>query len=445
MDKQEIKQAFEGFIRLLESQTPPQPPADGGVKEEELSYNSGPGCVKMLEAKDDNDNGKDENGEKKKGKEVKRMEVKLLAEGWSKNGYYYSKEVAESLSRIINSQGRRKMYIDHQEMFFSTPSRKLKEFAAVIVETYAKDGASYAIVESTGNPMTDWIFDFAERHPKEIGASIDARAKVSEVDEPEDDEDKKRNKDRWIVQELTFVNSVDFVSYASAGGEVVSALAQEALQIMESYVKQNQELISTYSTKIESGDESGQSNAKEEETKSSNHKPETNKEESTMGTDQITLESLKAKHPGILDSLREEITKEVQAAFNADKETKDLKAKVTSLEGQVNTLESERDGLKQKVDEFEVKEAVSKRRKRIAELIQEHELPEQAVTETFKKDLEKFEKEEDIIERIKDRKDLIADTSGEVTGNGQRSTKESDESKAGPELTDDALVEGIKS
>jgi len=442
MDPKEIKQAFEGFIRLLESSN--SSPSNG-VREEQLSYNSGPGAIRMLEDKDDY-KGKDK--KEKKDKKVKRMEVKLIAEGWSKNGYYYSKEVAESVASLINSQGRRKMYIDHQDMFFSSPSRKLKEFAAVIVEAYARDGASYAIVESTGNPMTDWIFDFAERHPKEVGASIDARAKVKEVDEPEDEEE-KRTKDRWIVQELTFLNSVDFVSYASAGGEVVTALAQEALQIMESYIEQNKELISSYSNKIELGGltEQNTKEGQEPKTKSSKSKPETNNKESAMETNKVTLESLKTEHPDILNSLREEITKEIQAGFNAEKETKDLKQKVSDLEGQVKTLESEKDALQTKVDEYQVKETITQRRSRIAELIKEQELPEEAVTETFKKDLEKFEKEEDIIERIKDRKVLIASASGEVTGNGQRQTQESEENGGGTssELTDDAIVQGIKS
>ena len=429
-----MKRAFEGFIRLLESQA-------GAVnsKEEQLSYNSGPGSIRMLEAQDGD-------YKDKKDKKVKRMEVKLIAEGWSKNGYYYSKEVAESVATLINSQGRRKMYIDHQDMFFSTPSRKLKEFAAVIVEAYSKDGASYAVVESTGNPMTDWIFDFAERHPKEVGASIDARAKVKEVDEPDDEE--KRTKDRWIVQELTFVNSVDFVSYASAGGEVVTALAQEALQIMESYIQQNQELISTYSNKMELGEQGEESKkeGQEPKTESSTNKTETNTKESEMDKDKLTLESLKTGHPDILDSLREEITKEVKAAFNAENETKELKSKVTSLEEQVKNLETEKGTLQQKVDDFEVKEAIALRREKITKLLKEHDLPEQAVTETFKKDLEKFEKDEDIIERIKDRKALVSSVSGEVTGNGQRQNQESDNGggNSDPELTDDVLVEGIK-
>jgi len=442
MDNTEIKEAMEKLTKIasiLESHSQ-TPPANGNPQETDLSYKSEPGSVRMLEDYDDE--------KKKKEKKVKRMEVKLLAEGWSKNGYYYSREVAESLAHLINSSGRRKMYIDHQDMFFSTPSRKLKEFAAVIVECYAKEGASYAIVESTGNPMTDWIFEFAERHPKEIGASIDARAKVEEVDEPEDEEKKK---DRWNVKELTFVNSVDFVSYASAGGEVVSALAQEALQIMESYVEQNKELISTYSANVEpdkgKGGDTQPTKEGEEPKTSSTQSKNTNKKESNMdGKEKVTLESLKAEHPDILNSLREEITKEVKKEFNAEKETKGLKEQVSNLEQEVKTVKEERDTLKQKVDDFEVKEAIEKRRKRIGELISEYELPEQAVTETFKKDLEKFEKEEDIVERIKDRKEFISNFDGEVLGNGPRNTQESDKGKGeDTELSEEALVAGIKS
>lgn len=436
---EDAKKALQGLMNLLESVgVEPSKESSKEIVEMDLSDLSGPDAIKLLQYDDKKDEDKDK---KKKG--IKRMEVKLIAEGWSKNGYYYSKEVAESVAHLINSQGRRKMYIDHQDMFFSTPSRKLKEFAAVIVEAYAKDGASYAIVESTGNPMTDWIFDFAERHPKEVGASIDARAKVKEVEEPEDDE--KRSKEKWLVQELTFLNSVDFVSYASAGGEVVTALAQEALQIMESYVKQNQDLITNLSKGVST---QGTQKTQEDEENDKTKKTQTKKEESKMdkGQTTLTLESLKVEHPEILNNLREEIKKDVQASFNAEKETKELKEKLQNLETQVTTLESEKSDLQKKVDDFEVKETISKRRQRIDELITENDLPEAAVTKTFREDLEKFDKEEDIIERIKDRKKLVEASTGEVQGNGSRNTQESEgDGKESDKLTDDSIVEGIKS
>ena len=41
----------------------------------------------------------------------KRIAVKLIEEGWSKNGYYYSPQVAESIADHIKT--RPQMYMDH--------------------------------------------------------------------------------------------------------------------------------------------------------------------------------------------------------------------------------------------------------------------------------------------------------------------------------------------
>jgi len=436
--KTKEEEVLEGFRNLIESfrekENPPKPSNEDTLKEmENFSVSQGPGSIKVLEADDE--------------KGVKRLEVKLIEHGWSKNGYFYSKEVAESVAHLVNNQSRRKMYMDHDSMFFSRPSRDLKEFAAIIVEAYARDGASYAIVESTGNPTTDWIFDLAKRHPKEIGASIDARAKVEEVDEPDDDEEKNRN--RWLVKELVFVNSVDFVSYASAGGEVVTSLAQEALQIMESYIKKEEkDLVDT----VESFREEIKALSKDtkEEQKEEEEKPKQNQktEESIMAEntkEQITLESLRASNPEVINQIRKDIKEEVKQEFDAEKEVKDLTAAKKSAEEKVSTLESEKDGLQQELDSYKVKEAAMERRQRVLDLIKEHDLPEHAATKVFKEDLEKLDKDEDVIERIKDRKELLNSIEeGEVQGNGPRkdthNTKEGQKDK----LTDDDLVANLK-
>ena len=101
---------------------------------------------------------------KKDGK--KTMAVKLIREGWSKNGYHYSKEVAESVADHIMK--RPQMYMDHSQGMMA--GRSFKDLVAVAKDSYKKDGAAYAVVEMVDNPATSWLYELAKRFPEAVCA-----------------------------------------------------------------------------------------------------------------------------------------------------------------------------------------------------------------------------------------------------------------------------------
>ena len=88
------------------------------------------------------------------------------------------------------------------------------------------------------------------------------------------------------------------------------------------------------------------------------------------------------------------------------------------IDTETKTLKEERDNLKTKVDEFEVKEAAVIKRENINKMLEEAKLPKEAVTDTFVESLERAEDEAGIKKMIEDRKSLISTAKGGVKGMG---------------------------
>lgn len=388
----------------------------------------------------------------------KILEVCLIKSGWSMNGYFYPDSVVEQIAEAIKE--RNKLYLDHQDYWESSPSRSAKDWAATATESWYKEGKAFAQVEMTSNPATHWLYDEAVKDPKSVGASIDAIVRAKPYEPPEDeklDSDEMMNR-RYVVEELKFLNSVDFVTYASAGGEVekvlasfrgqngTSALTEALTKVLEQFTQKNAPPVVTTSSK--ESEEIEETEEEEDKPKNQN----TNRKESTMADPTkkeeptLTIKSLESDHPELYTQLVEKVTKSAKEEFEAASTTAEtintLESEVKSLKDEKKTLEEERDQLKTKVDTFEAKEAAVAKRDKVNGFIKEAELADEFVSEVFVKDLMKLEKDEDIQERIQDRKNLVEGQTETIEGNGPRKTKESETATEQPD--DDALVKGIK-
>ena len=352
---------------------------------------------------------------KKDGK--KTMAVKLIREGWSKNGYHYSKEVAESVADHIMK--RPQMYMDHSQGMMA--GRSFKDLVAVAKDSYKKDGAAYAVVEMVDNPATSWLYELAKRFPGQVGASIDARAKIKPYEAKEGEEEAKANQ-KYVVEEIVFLNSVDFVTYPSAGGGVVEILASQVMddataklnQLMESYGNEVAKLVNNKQT------------AEDSKMSEDNNK-----------TVEFTKESFSAQYPTLFEEIRLEAQKEVENSI-ADAEAQATKvaeeeAKVKELEAKLEEASKEANELRTKVDEFELKEQVAAKRNEVQKAIEDSGLDSKHVSEVFVADLMKVEGEEEVAARIADRKQLVESVSGDVTGNGNRVSEDEANEEVEPE------------
>ena len=352
---------------------------------------------------------------KKDGK--KTMAVKLIREGWSKNGYHYSKEVAESVADHIMK--RPQMYMDHSQGMMA--GRSFKDLVAVAKDSYKKDGAAYAVVEMVDNPATSWLYELAKRFPGQVGASIDARAKIKPYEAKEGEKEAKTNQ-KYVVEEIVFLNSVDFVTYPSAGGGVVEILASQVMddataklnQLMESYGAEVAKLVNNKQT------------AEDSKMSEDNNK-----------TVEFTKESFSAQYPTLFEEIRLEAQKEVENSI-ADAEAQATKvaeeeAKVKELEAKLEEASKEANELRTKVDEFELKEQVANKRREVQKAIEDSGLENSYVSEVFVEDLMKVDSEEEVAKRIADRKQLVESVSGDVTGNGNRVSEDEANEEVEPE------------
>jgi len=342
-----------------------------------------------------------EDSKKKDGK--KRMVVKLIQPGESKNGYYYSPEVAESVADHILQ--RPQMYMDHS-MFEA--GRSFRDLAAIATESYKKGGSAYAIVEMVDNPQTNWIYNLAKQFPGQVGASIDARAKVRDMQEG--DEGFEEGKTKYIVEDIVFLNSVDFVTYPAAGGYVTELMASQATP---ERIQRFSHIVEDFNSKVV---ELINDNSNKEKIKMSENKT-------------LTKESLLLEYPEIVEEIRqaavEEDVKNSERVALVEALENDIKEKDAKLDG----IQSENDDLRSKLDDYETREKVSARKARIDTAIAESGLDKEFCSDVFVEDLMKLDEDEAIQARIADRKALVETAHGEITDNGERpdqvETKES--------------------
>lgn len=150
-----------------------------------------------------------------------RMRIKLIDAGWGSSGYYSPQVLREAAANGVFPVGTQ-MYLDHPSMTEAVdrPERSVKDLAAVLVTpaTYA-DGALYA--EARVFAPYQWL---AEKKDA-IGVSIRA-AGTAEPGEAE-------GRQGMLITSLTEGLSVDFVTRAGRGGQIVELLESARAELRE--------------------------------------------------------------------------------------------------------------------------------------------------------------------------------------------------------------------
>lgn len=150
-----------------------------------------------------------------------RMRIKLIDEGWGSSGYYSAAVLQEAARQGVFGVGHH-MYLDHptDTERRERPERSVRDLAAVLVgpATYA-DGALYA--EARLYSPYQWI---AEKKDA-IGVSIRACGTA----EPGE----AAGRQGMLITALTEGLSVDFVTHAGRGGQIVEVLESVRAQLAE--------------------------------------------------------------------------------------------------------------------------------------------------------------------------------------------------------------------
>ena len=153
-------------------------------------------------------------------------------------------------------------------------------------------------------------------------------------------------------------------------------------------------------------------------------------EDEVMTIDKLTMKDLLEGNPGLVESIKSAVVAE-----QVDQ------GKVTDLETKVTSLTEENSTLKNKLDEYDVKEKVRAKEDLIQTLLDEAELPKELVTDIFKESLQSAEGKEKVAGLIEDRKKLIgAHTRTGVRGMGGAKKIFDEADGKGDPKADEALV-----
>lgn len=144
-----------------------------------------------------------------------RLQVCLITPGWGSSGYYAA-EVLESAASAGVFHAGTQMFLDHpsESEMVDRPERSVRDLAAVLTENAQWDGGALVSEVQVFGPYKDMLTD--EAFAKSIGVSIRALA-VGTAGEAE-------GRKGTIVQELVEAVSVDFVTQAGRGGQVLQVL-----------------------------------------------------------------------------------------------------------------------------------------------------------------------------------------------------------------------------
>ena len=304
-----------------------------------------------------------------------RAKVIVIKPGFnaSEDRYY----PAEMLKRDYGIFEGQKMYADHptDEEDKARPERSIRDWVATLKEVQCDDNG---VVTGIAEIVEPWLMQkLASLRDKqmlsEMGISINA---VGSATKGTID-----GKETLVIEKLVAARSVDFVTEPGAGGVV---------------------------TFYESG--------------------------GYHDIDLIELSTLKEKRPDLIKAIeaniRAEITKEVKKAMENEE-------KIKELEGQIETLTTERDGLKEAAEKAEKDKAKAEAQATIKEAVDKAELPN-AAKERLVERFKDAESADGIAEAIQSEVDYIAKLSeaGKVKGMGA--------TKSDPEKDKAALKESFK-
>jgi hypothetical protein len=259
------------------------------------------------------------------------------------DNHYYP---AETLSRDYLVFEGVKMYSDHQtpEEEKQRPEGSIRQWVASLKNVRFEEGLGIVgdavIVEPWLQAKLATLRD--QKLLSEMGISIRAAGVGTKG--------KIDGKDTNIVEKITRVRSVDFVTEAGAGGGVL-----------------------LYETEKE------------------------------FDIDIISIEALKERRPDLVKSIENEVKEKTLKEVKRMSEQED---KIKELEGQVDTLTTERDGLKTKISEAEKAQRKAEAKSKIDEAISKSELPDIAKTRLVEK-FKDVESADGIDDAIKAEKDYV--------------------------------------
>lgn len=143
----------------------------------------------------------------------KRMRIKLISAGWGSSGHYSESVLRRAAADRIYPAGTQ-MFLDHPGASESAdrPERSLRDLAAVLTGDSEYDNGALWNVAEVFTPYQQVLNEMKDH----IGVSIRA-AGVAEYGEAE-------GREGTIITQLTEGISVDFVTKAGRGGQIVEVL-----------------------------------------------------------------------------------------------------------------------------------------------------------------------------------------------------------------------------
>ena len=298
-----------------------------------------------------------------------RANVIVIKAGFNANeDRYYPAEVLQRDYGIFENM---KMYADHptEEEDKARPERSIKDWVATLTEVKCDDNG---VVTGVAEIVEPWLMQkLASLRDKEMlsemGISINAVGSASKAT--------IEGKETLVIEKLVACKSVDFVTEPGAGGVV---------------------------TLYESD---------------RNH-----------DIDLVELATLKEKRPDLIKIIEANIRTEIQQEV---KHKMELETRVTELEGQIETLTTERDDLKNKITEAEKAQAKAEAQAVIKEAVEKAELPD-AAKERLIERFKDAESADGIEEAVQFEKDYIAKLSeaGKVKGLGATKVSTEEDKKA---------------
>ena len=257
---------------------------------------------------------------------------------------YYPAEMLKRDYKIFEGM---KMYADHptEAEDKARPERSIKDWVATLSEVTVDDKG---VVTGIAEVVEPWLMQkLASLRDKqmlsEMGISINAVGSASKGTID--------GKETLVIEKLEYARSVDFVTEPGAGGVVTLYESDRSQDI-----------------------------------------------------DLMDLSNLKDKRPDLIKLVIAEVRAEIQQEVKHMLEQED---RITELEGQVGTLTTERDGLKEAAERAEKDKAIAEAQATIKEAVDKAELPD-AAKEVLLKRFESAESAEGIAEAIKSEVDYIA-------------------------------------
>jgi hypothetical protein len=136
----------------------------------------------------------------------KRAQFTVIQMGWSQNKRYYDTRNLQEISNLINNSGGTMMFFDHRG---DRTQRSVTDWAATLKNSTVVEGKTKGAVDFTEKGM--WLYEEVKKHPHLVQISINAKGKLHLG--------MAEGKEGDIVDSVNVLESVDFVTKASAGGE----------------------------------------------------------------------------------------------------------------------------------------------------------------------------------------------------------------------------------